>query len=98
MHLGSKIYCAEASEAETSGADVVEDVVEINNDYYKQDDCVYSDKLSEDLLMEEAVYSEYYESYIPSCYAIEINNDWILEEDLEEYKVEMGIEEYETTN
>ena len=69
--------------------------VEDEDDYFEPDECVYSDKLGKDLLKENAVYSEYHSDWLPKEDCEEINEDWVLVDDLEEYRVEMGLIEEE---
>lgn len=69
--------------------------IEDEDDYFEPDECVYSDKLNKDLLKENAVYSEYHSDWLPKEDCEEINEDWVLVDDLEDYRVEMGLIEEE---
>jgi len=79
------VYCSNC------GARIFEDdpnTYIIDGHYYCTDCVVYSDKLDEYLVKNEAIYSEEYNDFIPEDLSVKLyNGDYVLEDDAEEIKI-----------
>jgi len=72
-----------------------EDAFKVNGDYYKEYEVVWSKYNEEYILKTDAVKSEYHKSWLREADCIKINDDQILSDQVEEYKLAFNLVEEE---